>query len=680
MSKYETTFFSYFENLKRSIRAMPLNLGGIVATTSGMVGGPPGGFVGYLPQSRVAYDTMELALSGFMSPSPYNPSGYLISASLLDNLNHIRYRIAVVEALAFGGGTLRIDEDGSLVASGITVLNFTGPSVDADSTGPGEVTITISGGADEKAKVSSNDTTTNYLENKLIAGSNITIAVNNEGANEQLQISATVSGIPGNDEKVKISSNDTTADYLFGKLTIVSPLTLTEVNDGSDEHIAIGYGTNGIFQAKVSNNDTVYNYLENKIVAGTNVTVTVLDEGGSEQLQISASGGGGGSFLSLTDTPSSYAGQAGKYTRVNTGETALEFVTISGGGGSPIAIKDEGVTVTSEVSSIDFVGPSVVATVSGTAVTVTISGTGGALEAAFVGAKVYKTTNQQLTTSTAWQDISWGAADYESDGDMWTGGITIIIQEAGYYSIVGQVTISGALPQTERLQVGLFDVNTFKVGLYDGYYVTTSGNRTLQVLYQGYLAVNASMNMKVLNGAGTQPYVLSGIANTFLNVHKIHGAVQAQEADPKIVSVYLTGYISPANETETAITWNAEKYDTDSMWSSGSQIQINTAGYYHVDACALWEDLNAHGNVPFQIKVGVRLNGTTMIAQKWEWHDVDTDGDRTEGLSTPISCDTPYLDTDDYLEIVVWHSKGSTASNIIRANDYNTYCMIHKIQ
>lgn len=37
-------------------------------------------------------------------------------------------------------------------------------------------------------------------------------------------------------------------------------------------------------------------------------------------------------FLGLTDTPSTYSGQAGKFPKVNAGETALEFVTIPGGG------------------------------------------------------------------------------------------------------------------------------------------------------------------------------------------------------------------------------------------------------------------------------------------------------------------------------------------------------------
>lgn len=40
---------------------------------------------------------------------------------------------------------------------------------------------------------------------------------------------------------------------------------------------------------------------------------------------------GSSTFLALTDTPASYSGQAGKYPKVNTGETALEFGTPSGG-------------------------------------------------------------------------------------------------------------------------------------------------------------------------------------------------------------------------------------------------------------------------------------------------------------------------------------------------------------
>ena len=44
------------------------------------------------------------------------------------------------------------------------------------------------------------------------------------------------------------------------------------------------------------------------------------------------SGGGASAFTDLTDVPSSYASQALKVVRVNAGETALEFFTLSGGG------------------------------------------------------------------------------------------------------------------------------------------------------------------------------------------------------------------------------------------------------------------------------------------------------------------------------------------------------------
>ena len=43
-------------------------------------------------------------------------------------------------------------------------------------------------------------------------------------------------------------------------------------------------------------------------------------------------GGGVSAFLDLSDTPAAYTGQAGKYTRVNTGEDALEFAAGGGGG------------------------------------------------------------------------------------------------------------------------------------------------------------------------------------------------------------------------------------------------------------------------------------------------------------------------------------------------------------
>jgi len=72
----------------------------------------------------------------------------------------------------------------SIIGVGVTVTE------NAD-----DITLTASGGgADEQAKVSSADTTSGYLESKVVAGTNVTITKLNTGGNEQLQISSTGGG------------------------------------------------------------------------------------------------------------------------------------------------------------------------------------------------------------------------------------------------------------------------------------------------------------------------------------------------------------------------------------------------------------------------------------------------------------------------------------------------------
>jgi hypothetical protein len=112
----------------------PVNLGG-VAGVSGGIGAPVGGLFGQLIQSKIAYDLTEDSYSGIYSVAP--------SGSLVDNLAHIRYRIQVLES---GGiaGEITIKENGIVIASGITVIDFVGG--DVTLVGPGEVTVTFSGG------------------------------------------------------------------------------------------------------------------------------------------------------------------------------------------------------------------------------------------------------------------------------------------------------------------------------------------------------------------------------------------------------------------------------------------------------------------------------------------------------------------------------------------------------
>lgn len=187
---YDVIILDYFNRLERKFAVRPLNLGG-VSSSGGGAGGPPGGFIGKLPQTRVTYDSDELASSGLPTVSGV-PT--ITGATLLDNLNHIRYRIQTLETA--GGGSLIVKDNDVVVASGVTVLNFEGGITTTVIPSGVTITVTGSGGGDTyKSKVSSDDTTEDYLESKIVAGSNVTITTLNPGANETLQINATASGV-----------------------------------------------------------------------------------------------------------------------------------------------------------------------------------------------------------------------------------------------------------------------------------------------------------------------------------------------------------------------------------------------------------------------------------------------------------------------------------------------------
>lgn len=119
---------------QRATLARPLWLGG-VASASGGAGGPPGGFSGWLPQKRVAYDTSELAASGLP----------VSGISLLDNLNHIRYRLNTLELASGGTGGHIILYSGTAFPSE-PKLNFLGNITVVDDPANSRTNITVTGG------------------------------------------------------------------------------------------------------------------------------------------------------------------------------------------------------------------------------------------------------------------------------------------------------------------------------------------------------------------------------------------------------------------------------------------------------------------------------------------------------------------------------------------------------
>lgn len=102
------------------------------------------------------------------------------------------------------------------------------------------------------------------------------------------------------DETLKRDANRVT---VLGAITndVAQEVRMLRIDPATGRLIvsAVVAGTNN-GQLKVSAADTTYGYLEDKLVAGSNITLTVLNVGGNEQIQIDATGGGGGGSVGIS--------------------------------------------------------------------------------------------------------------------------------------------------------------------------------------------------------------------------------------------------------------------------------------------------------------------------------------------------------------------------------------------
>lgn len=144
-----------------------------------------------------------------------------------------------------------------------------------------------SAATDEKSKVSSNDTTAGYLNGKLVAGANVTLTENNNGGNETLTIAANFTDA---DDKVKVSAADTTPAFLDTKLLAGSNITLTKGNVGGNETYTVAAnvpvtsvntqtGAVNLTAANVGAAATVHTHAASDIVSGVIATARLASTG-----------------------------------------------------------------------------------------------------------------------------------------------------------------------------------------------------------------------------------------------------------------------------------------------------------------------------------------------------------------------------------------------------------------
>lgn len=159
----------------------------------------------------------------------------------------------------FGGG-------GGGGLQGVTA----GTGISVDNTNPDNPIITnTSLNTDETAKVSSNDTTAGYLNGKLVAGSGITLTENNNGGNETLTIAAAVTSVNGSTGAVTIAAGDTTY-----------PLTVLDAENTSATRDCVTFTIPGGTLA------------DGEMIVLTTVTETLNNSGSTQSLSVRTVVGG----------------------------------------------------------------------------------------------------------------------------------------------------------------------------------------------------------------------------------------------------------------------------------------------------------------------------------------------------------------------------------------------------
>lgn len=108
-------------------------------------------------------------------------------------------------------------------------------------------------GVDEKVKYDAGDTTAGYIADKIIAGTNITVA-EGTGANENKLVINSTAVVA--DEKVKYNASDAAAGYLADKIVAGTGITLEEGTGGDADKLKISATAVGLVTPPSSATDT----------------------------------------------------------------------------------------------------------------------------------------------------------------------------------------------------------------------------------------------------------------------------------------------------------------------------------------------------------------------------------------------------------------------------------------
>lgn len=134
--------------------------------------------------------------------------------------------------------------------------------------------------------------------------------------------------------------------------------------------------------------------------------------------------------------------------------------------------------------------------------------------------------------------------------------------------------------------------------------------------------------------------------------------------------VYNSAAISLANYTATALTFNSERYDNDSIHSTSSntgRLTATTAGVYQITG-----HVGFAGSGTGRRQIYIRLNGSTLIG-------VQDGVPYTSGSDCYLTVTAEYkLAATDYVELVAFQNSGGSI-NAVSGGSYTPEFAMHKV-
>jgi hypothetical protein len=267
-----------------------------------------------------------------------------------------------------------------------------------------------------------------------------------------------------------------------------------------------------------------------------------------------------------------------------------------------------------------------------------------------------------ITNSGSSQKVAFtgGSLTFDTDGflDTTNQRFTIPAGLSGLYHISGTVSFDTSPTSTTGIRsASIFKNGSLQTAQQNDSTESTSAATFMNVQCYLQLAEGDYIELFAAQNSSVTPIDVGG-SGTFLTIVRVAGLPTPTQTQEPQVRVTNSGTQSIPNGTDTALTFDTETFDTDSMHSTvsnTSRLTCQTPGLYHITGGAEFST-NATGLRACVIKI----NGSTPIG-----FGTSVPGSSVSSALNRLTANMIYrLSAGDYVEFMVHQTSGAALSTV----------------